>query len=136
MKTETQRKRGKRGVTLIELTVVIFVILSIMGGTMYFAGNISEWNKGKKAAVSLREVYSAQRTFLADNPRRAVSSLTSSELIPYLPSGGAAFPTVEDLEDNTLNYDVTVSPPVFTDTSGGVYDPSGSSSDSLWDVGE
>ena len=81
-----------RGVTLIELTVVIFVILSIMGATMYFAGNIGEWNKGKKASAALREVYTAQRAFLADHPRRAVSSLGESELVPYLPSGAASFP--------------------------------------------
>lgn len=136
MKTETQQKRGNKGVTLIELTVVIFVILSIMGGTMYFAGNIGEWNQGKKASAALREVYAAQRSFLADHPRRAVSSLQNSELIPYLPSGGSDFPTVEDLDGNALNYDVTESPPVLTDGGGGVYDPSGTSTDSLWDVGE
>ena len=49
----------RAGVTLIELTVVIFIILSIMGATMYFAGNIGEWNKGKKASAALREVYVA-----------------------------------------------------------------------------
>ncbi len=45
---------NRRGVTLIELTVVIFVILSIMGATMYFAGNIGDWNKGKEASAALR----------------------------------------------------------------------------------
>lgn len=133
---QEQDHQWGRGVTLIELTVVIFVILSIMGATMYFAGNVGEWNKGKRAATSLREVYAAQRSFLADHPRRAVSSLTGDELISYLPSGGAALPTVEDLDGNVLAYDVTVSPPVLNDAGGSVYDPSGSGTDSLWDVGQ
>ena len=51
---------------MIELTVVIFVVLSLMGATMYFAGNIGDWNKGKRAAAALRDVYAAQRSFLAD----------------------------------------------------------------------
>ena len=127
---------SRRGVTLIELTVVIFVVLSIMGATMYFAGNIGDWNKGKEASASLRDVYTAQRAFLADNPRRAVTSLSESELIPYLPSGASAFPSVESLEGASLSYDITVSPPVLTGAGGAVYDPSGSSEDSLWDVGK
>ncbi|MDE0594399.1 MAG: type II secretion system protein [Roseibacillus sp.] len=130
------RNEARAGVTLIELTVVIFVILSIMSATMYFAGNIGEWNKGKRASVALREVYAAQRSCLADNPRKAVSSITSKDLIPYLPSGGTALPVVEDLNGNVLAYDVTKSPPALNETGGGVYDPSGSTKDSLWDVGE
>ena len=136
MKRYAQTPYLKPGVTLIELTVVIFVVLSIMGATMYFAGNIGEWNKGKRAATALREVYAAQRSFLADHPRRAVSSLTTSELVSYLPSGGSSLPAVEDLDGNTLFYDVTVSPPVLNGAGGSVYDPSGSTEDSLWDVGE
>ena len=136
MKGSDKCSINKAGVTLIELTVVIMVVLSIMGATMYFAGNIGEWNKGKKAATALREVYAAQRSFLADNPRRSVSSITTSELIPYLPSGGTGLPAVEDLSGNPLSYDVGVSPPVLNGSGGAVYDPSGSSTDSLWDVGE
>jgi type II secretory pathway pseudopilin PulG len=130
------RNEARTGVTLIELTVVIFVILSIMSATMYFAGNIGEWNKGKRASTALREVYAAQRSYLADNPRKAVSSITSKDLIAYLPSGGTALPAVEDLNGNVLAYDVTISPPVLSEAGGGVYDPSGTTKDSLWDVGE
>ena len=136
MKNTPNRPPLHAGVTLIELTVVIFMILSIMGATMYFAGNIGSWNKGKEASAALREVYAAQRAYLADNPRTVVTSITSNELIRYLPSGGSAFPMIEDLNGNTLSYDVTKSPPVLTGGGGGVYDPSGSLSHSLWDVGE
>lgn len=132
----SKRIQGAGGVTLIELTVVIFVVLSIMGATMYFAGNIGEWNKGKKAATALREVYAAQRSFLADNPRRSVSSITEAEIVPYLPSGGAALPAVEAIDGTALSYDVTFSPPTLVGAGGSVYDPSGSPTDSLWDVGE
>lgn len=125
-----------KGVTLIELTVVIFVILSIMGATMYFAGNIGEWNKGKKASAALREVYVAQRSYLADNPRHEVAAIVSRDLIQYLPSGASVLPGVEDLNGNSLSFDVTKSPPVLTDLGGLIYDPSGSPTDSLWDVGE
>ena len=97
---------ARSGVTLIELTVVIFVILSIMGATMYFEGNIGEWNKGKKASAALREVYVAQRSYLADNPRKPINSINSNDLIPYLPSGGSALPSVEDLNGNSLTFDV------------------------------
>ena len=128
-------KNTERGVTLIELTVVIFVVLSMMGATMYFAGNIGEWNEGKRASAALREVYAAQRSFLADHPRRTLASLTAAELVPYLPSKAATLPAVEDLEGNSLAINVTVSPPVLTTAGGANYDPSGSTEDSLWDVG-
>ena len=84
---------ARSGVTLIELTVVIFVILSIMGATMYFAGNIGEWNKGKKASAALREVYVAQRSYLADNPRKPINSINS----PFLLNRVARYMTLQDL---------------------------------------
>jgi type II secretory pathway pseudopilin PulG len=136
MKMHICRTAIVSGVTLIELSIVMFIILSLMGATMYFAGNIGEWNKGKRAATALREVYAAQRSFLADNPRRAVSSITTNELISYLPSGANALPFVQSMEGVTLGFDVKVSPPRLVGSGGAVYDPSGSSKDSLWDVGE
>ena len=124
------------GTTLLELTVVIMVILSMIGATMYFSGNINEWRQGKLGSEALREVYAAQRAFLADNPRRTVGSLTTGELIPYLPNQAAALPTPEALDGSTLVVKVTVSPPVLTTAGGSTYDPSGTTKDSLWDVGE
>ena len=136
MKATKTRRGWRPGVTLIELSVVIFVILSLMGATMYFAGNLGEWNKGKKASAALQEVYAAQRLFLSDHPRRTVSSLTAAEIIAYLPSGAGALPVVEGLEGASVTIDFTVSPPVLTTAGGSAYDPSGDSGDSLWDVGE
>ena len=136
MKTSSiNPKTGRKAFTLVELTIVIFVLLSLMGASMYLAGNIGEWRKGKLAAEAVTEVYAAQRAFLADHPRRAVNTLTKTELIPYLPISTGAFPEVEALDGTILDYDITVSPPVLT-LGGSPYDPSGTTHDSLWDVGK
>ena len=136
MKTaRTNQRTLRRGVTLIELTVVIFVLISIMGASMYFAGNIGEWRKGKLASEALTEVYAAQRSFLADHPRRTVASLTTAELVPYLPINTGKLPEVESLDGTVLGFDVTVSPPVLT-LGGAPYDPSDAKDDALWDVGK
>jgi hypothetical protein len=43
-------------------------------------------------------------------------------------------PVIEGLDDELLTIDHNVMPPVFM-LSGSIYDPSGSSSDGLWDTG-
>ena len=74
--------------------------------------------------------------YLADNPTASVSTLTSTLLIPYLPNQATSMPTVKSLTGANLSILVNVSPPVINAGSGTTYDPSGSSKDSLWDVGE
>ena len=128
--------RMRPGTTLLELTVVIMVILSMIATTMYFAGGIDDWRKGKLGAEALREVYAAQRAFLSDNPRRTIASLTDAELVPYLPNQATALPTPEALDGSALAVNVKVSPPVLRTSSGTTYDPSGTTKDSLWDIGE
>ena len=134
--TDARKPRVEAGTTLLELTVVIMVILAMIGATMFVTGGISEWRKGKLGAEALREVYAAQRSFLADNPRRAVSSLTPAELIQYLPGRSGVMPTPEAVDGSLLVVNVTVSPPVLNAVDGTAYDPSGTTRDSLWDVGE
>ena len=90
---------------------------------------------GRQASETLRQVYSAQKLYLADNPTASVSSLTGALLIPYLPNQATTMPTVTSLSGATLNIIVTVMPPVVNDGTGQTYDPSGSSTDNLWDVG-
>jgi type II secretory pathway pseudopilin PulG len=126
---------GRKGVTLIELTVVISVILSMIGTTMYFGGNMSAWKKGKEASEGLRSVYAAQRGFLADNPRRTLISIDPDELVSYLPNRTGVMPEIKSLNEVTLEIDVNVSPPVCRTPGGVLYDPSSSNDDSLWDVG-
>jgi prepilin-type N-terminal cleavage/methylation domain-containing protein len=124
-----------RGFTLVEMSVVICVLIALMSTGLYFGSKISEWQAGKEAAEQLRGVYAAQRMYLADHPTTAVTSLTEANLIPYLPNNPGVMPTVLSLDDDALGINVTVSPPVLT-LGDAVYDPSGGSSDSLWDVGE
>jgi type II secretory pathway pseudopilin PulG len=125
-----------RGVTLLEMTVVIGVLLALMSTGLYFSNKISDWQAAKEAGETLRSTYAAQRMFLADNPTTAVSSITEAQLLPYMPNKPAAMPTITSLEDKQLAIKITVSPPVVDDGSGGIYDPSGDSTDSLWDVGK
>ena len=128
-------KPNPRGVTLLEMTVVIMVLLALIGMGLYSSTKYSDWKKARAASESLRDVYSAQRMYLADNPTVAVASLTTAVLVPYLPNNLAAMPTVTSLTGTPLTFRVTVSPPVLL-SGGAVYDPSGSPNDSLWDVGE
>ncbi len=126
----------QQGLTLIEMTVVILVLLALTGAFFASTGSLSDWQRAKEAAATLRDVEIAQRDFLANNPQRAVNSLTAAEVAGYLQGRPGALPTLEDLDGNTLTIDVGVSPPVCMSASGTVYDPSGSSEDSLWDVGK
>lgn len=124
------------GVTLLEMSVVIGVLIALMSTGMYFNNKISDWKAAKEASETLRSVYAAQRMFLADNPTTAVSAITADQLLPYMSNKPSTMPTVTSLENKELDIKITVSPPVLDDGSGGVYDPSGDSNDSLWDVGE
>lgn len=136
MKPLNHHQTSARGFTLLEMTVVILVLISLISTGLFVSRKMDDWQRGREAAETLRSVYSAQRMFLADNPTRTVASLTAAELVPYLPMGGTAMPTVKSLADVDLSIKVDVSPPVVNGGSNTIYDPSGSSTDSLWDVGE
>jgi len=125
-----------RAFTLLEMTLVIMVLLALISVGFYSAGAIKTWRLGRQASESLRSVYTAQKLYLSDNPTAAVTSLTNALLIPYLPNKATTMPTVTSLTGATLNIKVTVFPPVVDSGSGVAYDPSGSTKDSLWDVGE
>ena len=126
----------KRGFTLIEMSVVIAVLISLMTTGIFFSTAIGTWNAGRLASETLRSVYVAQRTYLADHPTTTLSSITEAKLLPYLPDRPPTFPKIKGLDDTLRSVNVTVSPPVVKDASGTTYDPSGEPNDSLWDVGE
>jgi prepilin-type N-terminal cleavage/methylation domain-containing protein len=126
----------KRAFTLLEMSIVLMVLLGLMSITMFGSRKIDEWKLGRQASENLRSVYTAQRSYLADNPTASVASLTPELIIPYLPNHAAALPTVKSLNGATLPILVNVSPPVINAGSGITYDPSGCNNDSLWDVGE
>lgn len=125
-----------KGFTLVEMTVVILVLLTLVGVGLGVSGQYGKWQLGRAAAEDLRFVYSAQRMFLSDNPTVLVEDITAADVIPYLANRATELPTVKSLDGAIFTIDPSVSPPTVVDGSGGVYDPSGSSTDLLWDVGE
>lgn len=131
-----KRAKSELGFTLLEMSLVLMVLLSLIAMTSFGGSAISTWTKGRDASETLRSVYVAQRTYLADNPTAPLSSLSEAKLMPYLPMNSGTFPKVKGLDDTMRSINVNVSPPVVKDTSGSTYDPSGSPKDSLWDVGE
>jgi prepilin-type N-terminal cleavage/methylation domain-containing protein len=124
------------GFTLVEMTIVMMILLTLVGVGFYSANSIKDWRLGRDASEKLRTVHTAQRLCLSDNPTLAVSALTPVLVIPYLPNQATSIPTVESLTGATLAIKVDVFPPIINNGSGGFYDPSGSRKDSLWDVGE
>lgn len=130
-----KRIRSHKGFTLLEMSVVLCVLLTLLGTGLFVSKQYGNWQLGRAAAEELRTVYAAQRMFLADNPTVLVSSITTTQIIPYLPNQATAMPTVKSLTGATLSIRVNVSPPNINNGSGGIYDPSKSSTDSLWDVG-
>lgn len=136
MKMPRLPAHSKKAFTLLEMTIVIMVLLALVKIGLFTSSKMDEWKLGRAASETLRSVYAAQRMYLADNPTAAVSSLTNALIIPYLPSGASTMPTVTSLKGTILSITVTVSPPIINNGSGVAYDPSGSTNDSLWDVGE
>ncbi|MGJ8643261.1 MAG: type II secretion system protein [Luteolibacter sp.] len=128
--------KHKPGFTLLEMTIVIGVLLTLIGVGLGVSSQYTNWQLGRAASEDLRSVYAAQRLYLSDNPTDLVSDLTNSKLIPYLANRATSMPTVKGLDGVTRTIRVDVSPPVVSDGGTNVYDPSGTTSDSLWDVGE
>lgn len=129
-------KSKKVGFTLLEMTIVIMVLLTLMGTGLFVSRQYGDWQLARTAAEEVRSVHAAQRQFLADHPTAVVSAITADQIIPYLASRAAALPTVETLEGDILPIRVNVSPPVVDDGSPDGYDPSASRTDSLWDAGQ
>jgi type II secretory pathway pseudopilin PulG len=128
--------QSSNGFTLVEMTVVIMVMMTLLGSGLYVSRQYGDWQLGRAAAEELRTVYAAQRMYLADNPTTVVSTITTVQIIPYLPTGASSIPTVKSLTGTTLSVRVSVTPPNINNGSGGIYDPSPRNDDSLWDVGQ
>jgi prepilin-type N-terminal cleavage/methylation domain-containing protein len=126
----------RKGFTLVEMTVVLLVLMTLLGTGMFISKQYGNWQLARLASEELRSVYAAQRLYLSDNPTATVSAITTTQIIPYLPSRATVMPTVKSLTGATLSIRVSVTPPNINDGAGGVYDPSGSTTDSLWDVGQ
>lgn len=131
---------AQRGFTLVEMTVVILVLVSMITAGFYGTNAYRSWSLAREASENLRTAYVAQRTYLADNPTTPVSTLTQQLLLPYVPGNPGSFPSGKSLNGAALTVRVNVSPPFMTTSAGGTtgdrYDPSANTSDALWDVGE
>jgi prepilin-type N-terminal cleavage/methylation domain-containing protein len=122
-----------RGFTLVELSVVIAIILLLGGAATLGIKPYYAYRDGRTAGEALRSVKAAQLMYLADHPSALVSSLTpdssSTGLLPYMPGG--TWPILPSLNGAVPTINCTVFPPVIS-----VPDPSGSTTDGLWDVGQ
>lgn len=136
MKTHCRPSSTAPGLTLVEMTIVLMILLALISTGVMTFNNVRDWKLGRLASESLRTVHSAQRMFLADHPTRLVATITEADILPYMPGDPDSLPTVKSLDDQDLSIIVSEFPPYFDDSGGVRYDPSGSTSDSLWDVGE
>jgi prepilin-type N-terminal cleavage/methylation domain-containing protein len=121
------------GFTLVEMSVVIAVILVLVGAASLGIKPYYTYRDGRAAGEALRSVKAAQLMYLADNPSTPVANLTQALLKPYMPQG--AWPTLPTVGSVVPTINCTVFPPVAV-LSGTTYDPSGSTTDGLWDVGQ
>jgi prepilin-type N-terminal cleavage/methylation domain-containing protein len=125
--------RAKSGFTLIEMTVVIAMILVLAGVASLGVKPYYDYRDGRTAGEMLRAVKAAQLMYLSDNPSTSVSSLTQANLLPYMPNG--TWPTLPSVNGVAPTISCTVFPPVAM-LNGNPYDPSATTNDGLWDVGQ
>jgi hypothetical protein len=125
--------RSRFGFSLIEVAVTIGGILALAGIVSLGVKPYSAYRDGRAAGEMLRSVKAAQLMYLADNPSTAVTSLTQAGLLPYMPNG--TWPTLPTVNGQQPTIDCTQFPPKAI-LGGGPYDPSGSLTDGLWDVGQ
>ena len=127
------KSHSTSGVTLIELSLTIAVILLLAGAASLAIRPYLAYRDGRTAGEMLRAVKAAQLMYLSDNPSTLVSNLTQAQLLPYMPNG--AWPTLPSVNGKAPTIDCTKFPPKAL-LNGTLYDPSGSPTDGLWDVGQ
>ncbi len=120
---------SKSGFTLLEMTVVIAVILVLVGAASLGVKPYYAFRDGRTAGEMLRSVKAAQLMYLSDYPSTPVANLTQAGLLPYMPNG--TWPTLPSYNGVVPTINCTVFPPVVS-----IADPSGSTTDGLWDVGQ
>ena len=131
--SESKRLRAS-GFTLVELSVAIAVILVLVGAAALGIKPYYTFRDGRTAGEALRTVKAAQLMYLADNPSTPVASLTQALLVPYMPNG-AWPPPLPSVGGVVPTINCTVFPPVAV-LGGATYDPSATTTDGLWDVGQ
>ena len=122
------------GFTLVELSVTIALIILLAGAASLGIKPYYAYRDGRAAGEALRSVKAAQLMFLADHPSTLVSALTpdanpTTGLYPYMPNG--TWPILPSLNGAVPTIVCNQFPPGIS-----VADPSGSTTDGLWDVGQ
>lgn len=128
-------RRNDRGFTLLEISLVIGLMIGLSAFIGFGYNSVSDYKRGKDAALSLQAVYAAQRAYMADNPTGNIAAVSAAQLQAYLPQGWSTMPSFSGLKGESLTLTFSVMPPVLL---YGItpYDPSPKTSDGLWDVGE
>ncbi len=123
-----------RALTLIEISVTIALLLAFTSVVAFSLSGMNSWKLARRASVELQAVYLAQKSYLADHPTTAIGSVAAGDLQPYLPNTMTAIPSVEAIDGSQLAINFNVMPPVVSNGTS-AYDPSGSATDGMWDVG-
>ena len=127
------QSRSTSGVTLVELSVTIAAILLLAGAASLAIKPYYAYRDGRAAGEMLRAVKAAQLMYLSDTPSTPVANLTQAQLLPYMPNG--TWPTLPSVNGQVPTINCAQFPPVAV-LNGAPYDPSGSTTDGLWDVGQ
>ena len=133
----------QKGVTLIELTVVITVMIALISTVTLGVAAYRNWQRGLEGGEAIKAVYQAQRLYLADNPTKAVGGIVFTDISSYMPdavtaadsgtAGVVSLPNVTDPAGGTgITVNIQVSPPVMNSHT----DISNSTTDGLWDAGK
>ena len=126
------QSRSTSGLTLIELSITIAVMLLLAGIVTISVKPFVAYRDGSTAGEMLRSVKAAQLMYLADNPATDITTLTQDNLKNYMPQGN--WPTLPSVNGQTPTINFNKFPPEAV--LNGTYDPSGSTTDGLWDVGK
>jgi type II secretory pathway pseudopilin PulG len=137
-KPSSRPSSSASGFSLAELAIVITVLLLLASVVVIAVTPYIAYRNGRQAGEALRSVYAAQMSYLSDNPGVNLTSLTpaaaTANIVSYLPNG-ASLPVLPSVNGVTPQILTNQIPPVASLDGINPYDPSGSTTDGLWDVG-
>jgi prepilin-type N-terminal cleavage/methylation domain-containing protein len=122
--------RSTRGTTLIELSVTIAVILILVGTASLCIKPYYDYRDGRAAGETLQMVNAARLMYLSDHPATDLANLTQADLLPYIPNTNGVWPLLPPINGIRPTIDFTHFRVVST------LDPSPSTTDGLWDIGQ
>jgi prepilin-type N-terminal cleavage/methylation domain-containing protein len=121
---------SKNGFTLIEMAVVIATILVLAGAASLGIKPYYDYRDGRAAGETLQTVNAARLMYLSDHPATDLANLTQDDLLPYMPTANGVWPLLPPINGVRPTIDFTHFRVVST------LDPSPSTTDGLWDIGQ